>query len=246
VNNVIVVDTDAEGLAQALNRVAKHEGHPVEYQAAATPDLLFARMDSAIPQLVLLHHTWSGLPVADLISRIQIKSADTRVLVFTGRELDLREVIECVRLGVCDYWKKAGSFDELVWSRRISSYCASEVYTLRALAQPSGSVLGLLKKAEADSGHLRQLTSQVESLQRSLDEARSEDGRQMRGALSRGVEFLAVFIFLTIAFVTLAQVVSHRVAALVVVSFQVSFLFFQGRIAEALVEWRGGRVKLGG
>ena len=79
---------------------------PVQFSSPSASHLaaFFEAMERAIPALVLLHHTWPGYSIASLLARIRKKSTNVRVVVFTGRELNLPEVVECVRNGVCDYW----------------------------------------------------------------------------------------------------------------------------------------------
>jgi ActR/RegA family two-component response regulator len=239
---VYIVDADAKGLAADLNNIAKREGHAVRYIPALTPDLLFEEMKAVPARLILLHHTWSGLTIAQVLERIKNATTDVRVVVFTGREPNMPELIECVRFGVCDYWLKSGSIDPIAWSRQISNYCDSSSYTLDVLARTSGSVMGLLKEAESNSGRVKGLEIQIRGLEKKLQQKTSALARDTRKSIARGVEYIVCISVLALVFLILASQTSVKAAGIMVGIFLLFFLFLQGKIAEAIIDWGRKRV----
>jgi len=92
--------------------------------AVSEPEQLFRALDEGVPDLILLHHHWPGVKVAQLLHRIGEANSAIRVIVFTGQSLDISELIECVRLG-CRLLDRAGKLDHAIVFRRIEQYCHS-------------------------------------------------------------------------------------------------------------------------
>ncbi len=243
-STVAIVDADAKGLASSLNGIAKKEGHPIHYSAIDTPDRLFDRLAAEEHCLILLHHTWEGLSIGQLLERIRSITTKVRVIVFTGREPNLRELIECVRFGVCDYWLKRGTIDATAWSRKIGMFCASETYTLETLGRPSGSTLELLKEADINSGKIATLQTQKTALEAELTSSRSEENRETRKSVYRMIEYTVCILLLGLVYWFAATRTSQNSALILVGIFAVFFLFLQGRIALAIFDWKKGTAQV--
>ena len=245
-NIVYIVDRDAKELAAEFNAIARRDGHAVQYRAAQTPERLFEEMDNAQPRLILLHHTWTGYTIESLLDRIRKKTADVRVVIFTGRELNMPELIECIRNGACDYWQKSGAVDTMAWARQIVTYCDSEMFTLERLSRPSRTVISLLSMAESNLSEVSSLRSQVEVLEQKLAAEKGGVNRDVVLAVVRVCEIVVYLFVLALVFISVSHYTSQWAAGGLVILFAVFFLFLHGRIEMAWLDWRQGKAKIQG
>src|SRR5579872_3194277 len=116
---VFIVDADASGLAKDFNAIAKRERVEFKFKPLLSPDQMFGELQHDPPDLVLLHHNWSGVSITDILNRLERERDQCRVIVFTGRPVKIHELIECVRLGVADYWTK-GALEPAGMFRKIT------------------------------------------------------------------------------------------------------------------------------
>lgn len=243
-NTVLIVDADATGLAADLNGIAASEGGSVEFRPLASPERLFDELANSAPKLILLHHHWEGVEIAQLLERIAAINDTVRVIVFTGQAVDIKELIECVRFGVCDYWLKRGSLNSLASVRKIMTYCSSETHSMHNLSRPSESVMGLLREAEVSSQKIASLERQRKTVEAQLSNAQSEEARAMRATIVRMIEFLVCMLVLAPAYVMVAARTSEKSALWLVAGLGVFFLFLQGKIAQAVINLRAGSARL--
>ena len=99
---VFVVDKDADTLSGDLNEISTREKQDARFVPLRTVEQLFRALVDQKPDLVLLHHHWSGLTISQILERVAKLNETTRVIVFTGRSIVMNELIECVRTGVAD------------------------------------------------------------------------------------------------------------------------------------------------
>lgn len=114
-NSVLVVD-DVElfrtGLAAALSR----EGFEVVGEAcdAESAVTLAERLQ---PDLVVLDILMPGLSGLDVVEKIRVASASSKVVMLTGSESE-EDLLECIRVGARGYLVKDASFGVLASSLR--------------------------------------------------------------------------------------------------------------------------------
>lgn len=245
-HSVFVVDQDARDLAVEFNRVAKREAHQIRYSGFLTPEELFEEMKRVVPTLILLHHTWPGYSMPQLLERVRTKAAHVRVVVFTGRELNVPELVECVRNGVCDYWQRSGGMDPGVKARQIATYCESEAFTLESLSRPSGAVASVLAKAEAQLSEAAARDTRIRRLELDLAALSSDSRREIFNAAVRGVEYVVCLAVLGTVFVVVSERTTPLAAGGLVALFAVFFLFLHGKISMAWFDWKKGKVSLEG
>jgi len=236
--DVFVVDESAVELADALNAHAKRDSQQTEYSPFTSLELFFTQLADNAPALILLHHHWHGLNVTDLLGRIAGITKNVRVIVFTGQELDIDELLECVRGGACDYWPKRGSLDLLKASRQISMYCSSGVHMLETLSRPSASVVGLLKQTESAQRRVVSLESQLAAAKSQLANATGEENKEFRRRAVAAVEYILCTAALGSVYVMVIHYSGHPGWALGLVAIcSLFFLFLHGRIGAALFRW---------
>ncbi|MBL8138374.1 MAG: hypothetical protein JNL48_17250 [Acidobacteria bacterium] len=206
---VLVVDADAQSLAVLLASAARSDGSTIQFRPFISPDPAIAAAKENAPDLVLLHHTWDGLTVRQVLERFANAAPDLRVIVFTGRELNLRELIECVRFGVCDYWQKTGDIDFVAWVRQISAYCDTDGSRMSTLSKSSGSARSLAAGAEAEIGRLEKAHAEQVALKSRVRELESKHYQQSRAAIVRGAEW-TLYLLTSAAGLTYLRSVTGR------------------------------------
>jgi DNA-binding NtrC family response regulator len=162
--SIFIVDKDSEHLAADLNSIAKRERLAFRFMAFGTPERFLRELETNKPDLVLLHHHWTGVRIAQLLQRIAEAEDTIRIVVFTGQSVDIAELIECVRFGVADYWTERGRLDHTVVFRKIEQYCHNSTWTIQSLRVPSGSLAQLLSEAENSIQVRAQLDDSVHEL----------------------------------------------------------------------------------
>lgn len=238
---IFVVDSDAVEICSRLNAAWKRDGAEHACRPFLSPDAALAAMRGDVPALILLHHTWAGLTIRETLERVASVTADVRVVIFTGRALNMREVMECVRYGVCDYWQKSGDVDFSVWARQLSALCDSGANMMSRLSQATGSVLHLLDQAEAEAARLDRLSTENCALRATVRELRSKHNQEVRRAVIRAIEWAVSLGLLVTAFVTLLRFTGASVALIVVGMCAGFFLISQGKVTRAIVDF-GNRV----
>ena len=187
-----------------------------------------------------MHHTWDGVSTREILKQISLRCPNTRVIVFTARELDLEELIQCVRAGVVDYWEINKQTPDYMLGR-ISSVCADQDATLARLQLAGGPTVTLLDEvgrltAEQRAGDLRirELEDQVEEL---ASVEHKENALEHRRIL-RSVVYIIVFSGSLMALTLLGKLES-----LFAVGFEgclaLFILFLDGRLTSALLKWGG-------
>jgi DNA-binding NarL/FixJ family response regulator len=242
---IFIVDADASYLARDLNAIAAKDDNQVEFEAITTPESLFDRLRSATPSLVLLHHHWHGLTISEILSTVATLSKETRVIVFTGQAVNIRELIECVRAGVADYWPERLTLTPEYMFRRILHYCNSGDWTVGALRMPSDTTLKLLFEAEATAQERDTLEDNYREL---CARMRDENSLVLQRAIVFGAKLLVSAMILTGCYCAVAWMVPRSVYGPVIVVTVVALfgLLVEGRITEAVVRWRGGSARVKG
>ena len=243
---VFIVDANSENLTTDLNAIAKREKLAFRFTPFPSPEQLFRALDESVPDLILLHHHWPGVRVAQLLHRIGEANDAIRVIVFTGQSLDISELIECVRFGAADYWTERGKLDHAIVFRKIEQYCHSSAWTIQNLKVPSGSLLQLLSEAEGSIKERGRLDGSIAKLRSQLGELRSQEHRDMKRTIGSGLKFLFNSVVLTCAFIACDRYTTVGLGgALALVGIIASFfLFLEGKLAEAIFKWKGGSAKL--
>lgn len=245
---VLIVDEAAAGLAEDLNGIAEKESIPARFQAVLTPEKMFRRLEDQTPDLILLHHHWHGTTISQLLERVAEIAKDTRVIVFTGQQIDVSELIACVRFGVADYWTERGTLDPVVVFRQAAHYCSSSAWTLRNLGMSSGSVLKLLAQAETSVERIAVLERENDDLQARVGASRSQEARAIRRMATGTIEFVIYIGTLTAAVLIIKKYTDWPVwgTLCLVAIFAVFFLLLKGRLAEALFKWGGNSASVKG
>jgi DNA-binding NarL/FixJ family response regulator len=239
---VFIVDRDAVGMASDLNGLASRDGLQLRFEACATPERLLQDLKNRTPDLVMLHHNWSGIGVSQLIGRIDVETrGQTRIVVFTGQTVRINELIECIRCGVADYWTKSG-YDVAVALRQIAIYCASSNWTISSLKMPSGSLRLLLERAEASTNELEECERLNGVLRAKLQAMESKERERLLGVLFGLVKMIVICTALCAAFLVAEKYTRMGTwATLVLVGIiALCFLLSEGRITSAWIRWTGG------
>jgi len=241
--SVLIVDGDATSLSMDLNAITDRQKLDLKFTPFLTPEQMFIELGQRCPDLIVLHHNWPGLSISQLLERIATDRQQTRVVVFTGQAVKVAELIECVRYGVADYWRK-GDLDPEVMLRQISQYCASPAWTIEKLRMRSGSQRLLVEQAERSIQEVSALSKTKDDLQVRLSAAEDSGRIAFRKDIWRIVNITA----LTLAFIAIEKYTNLETwAALIFVSVVAVFLLFlDGKLSDALVQWRGGTIKVKG
>jgi len=244
---VFVVDERSTGLVTDLNAIAGMGGYGLQFHAHQSVEQMFGALDGAPPDLILLHHHWQGLTIAQIVERLFKAAPETRVIVFTGQSVDISELVQCVRSGVADYWSRRGSLDPTTVCRQISHYCASSEWTMRRLQMPSGTQQQLLDAAEGAVRNVEELSRLVSTLKSENGDLRSTERAELiRTALLIG-KLVVVIAVLGGTFVVAFTYTRHLWGVLGLVGIlALFFLLLEGRVSEALFKWKGGTAKVKG
>lgn len=238
---ILIVDDKSHEIAEALNAAANADGHEIHYRDVPSPEVLFAELARSQPDLVLLHHHWPGYSIASILRRLTDTNPRVRVVVFTGQNIDIAELIECVRYGVCDYWLKQGTLDFVVASRKLATYCAHPALTLELLGRPSGPVLDLLTAAEVNLTRLLEVEDQLSKTAQELESVKSEESRQLWKTLPRAVEFVVLAAVLVSVVLLLDTHISDGAILGTLALLVLLFLFLHDKISGAILRF-GKRV----
>ncbi len=237
---VSIVDADAEGLAQDLNAISKRDKLDTAFAALTSPEQLFATLNTGTPDLVLIHHHWPGLTIAQLLQRLADDCKETRVIVFTGQALNSQELIECVRFGAADYWTNRGSLDLQIVFSQISHYCSSTAWTIERLRMPSGSLQKLLQSAEAGRSQIVALETSGDKLRSELERARSAERQELIRTVASITQVATYALVIPAAFVAIVRFAkAPTYVALLVMALVAAFcLFADGKLTKASLNWR--------
>jgi hypothetical protein len=106
--------------------------------------------------------------------------------------------------------------------------------------------LQLLETAEAFDGEKSILQAKVTDLDRKVNELQSDERREAFGEAIRVLRVIAYFIGFTALVVGLERFTSlrNRAVVIIVTIFLGFILFLDGRLASALVKWKGGSVDI--
>ncbi len=239
---VSIVDADAEGLATDLNAISKRDKLDVAFAAVTSSEKLFATLKTGTPDLVLIHHHWPGLTIAQLLQRLADDCKETRVIVFTGQDLNMQELIECVRFGAADYWTERGSLDPQIVFSQIAHYCSNTAWTIEKLRMPSGSLQKLLQSAEAGRSQIVSLETSEDKLRSELDRALGAERQELIRLAASIARVAAYAVIIPAAFVAIVRFAKAPtvVALLVMALVAVSCLFADGKLTKAALNWRKG------
>ncbi len=239
---VLIVDADARGLSTALEDLARQQQLGMRFQACLNPEEMFREMKKQIPDLIVLHHNWTGIGISEIISRIVIEAnSATRVVVFTGQNVKINELVECVRGGVADYWTKSTFTVELAL-RRINHYCASQAWTIENLKMSSGSLRQLLDRVESSTEQLHRFENEKDALKQRVESLESQERARLRDVLLGLIKIIVIGLVLVAAYVTIDQSTHLETWANLVFIFILAacFLLSEGRITSAWIRWTGG------
>jgi DNA-binding NarL/FixJ family response regulator len=239
---VLIVDADAPGLSIDLNQLVKRDRLDLQFKPCSNPEEMFREIRQRTPDLIVLHHNWSGLGISDLLNRLASETnAATRVVVFTGQTVKVSELIECVRCGVADYWTK-NMFDVNVALRQISHYCSSSSWTIGSLRMSSGSLRQLLDRVESLTQQLNMAEQDKSAFAKEVEALKSQERRRLLDVIYGVMKVVVIVMALVGGFITVDRF-THldtwaNLAFMAILA--VCFLLSEGRITSAWVKWTGG------
>lgn len=210
---------------------------------------MFQDLEQKSADLVLLHHTWKELSIAQALQQLTGARDGTRVIVFTGRQVDTRELIECVRFGVADYWDKRGQLETERMLNQIMHYCAADTWKMANLRMSSGSLIKLIKDSEfrlKDAGRIEVENNALKLQNRDLHSA--ERAEMLRGMIgfAKWVGYMGVAVGAYWILVTQSELGAFY-SALMVAALAVIYLFAESKLTRCGLRWgqSGGEVKAG-
>lgn len=166
---VFLVDDGATDLCESYNEVANRNGELLKFVPLRTTGQMFAEIPKSTPDLILLHHTWTGISISKILEQLVGACDTTRVIVFTGKRLNTGEIVECVRAGVADYWERDKMTVEFVL-QQTTYYCSNQNWQIRALRTSPGSIVHLMAQAEEEAAAKRALEVESQKLTRKIQE----------------------------------------------------------------------------
>ena len=98
--SVALLDRLANDRCRDFQAAIEKRNLPIRFECYSEPQHLYDSLAETTLDLLLVHHTWEGVDIASIIGRVGDRSLDTRIIVFTGRDLVIPELIQCVRLGL--------------------------------------------------------------------------------------------------------------------------------------------------
>jgi hypothetical protein len=245
--SVALLDRLANDRCRDFQAAIEKRNLPIRFECYSEPQHLYDSLAETTLDLLLVHHTWEGVDIASIIGRVGDRSLDTRIIVFTGRDLVIPELIQCVRLGVADYWELGGlSTDYML--QRIVALCNNDRATLGKLRLASGPTLQLIERVEASEGEKSAIEKRLIGLDREVKELRSAERRRTLAETFRVLRVIVYLVGFTASAVTLEHFTSLPSWAVVALmgSFACFLLFLDGKLASAFIKWKGGSVDLKG
>ena len=239
---VYIIDLEAKTMAGALASLARRQALEIEFEAHTTLQALFQSLTRRSPDLVVLHHNWSGIGVSQVLHQIESETAGgTRVVVFTGQTVKIRELIECVRCGAADYWTK-GTYEVAEALTLISYYCASPAWTLENLKMPSGSLKKLLDQADGTEKQLSSLEQINKELMTRNEALTNMDRERLLGKLFALAKLVVIGLVLVASFLAVDKYAKLDSWANIWLTSIIAlcFLLSEGKIASAYVRWAEG------
>ncbi len=239
---VFVVDADAKGMTAGLASLAKQQKLDFQFEAYLSAQAVFQAVKSRTPDLIVLHHNWSGIGVSQVLNQIETETGGaTRVVVFTGQTVKIHELIECVRCGVADYWTK-NTYDVKAALTQIAYYCASPTWTIQSLRMSSGSLRKLLERAEGSTGQISELEQTIREARTKLQALESKERAHLLSFLFGLAKMVVFGVVLVGAYLLVYKYTRFEawwnLGLIAIIA--VCFLLSEGRITSAWVRWAGG------
>jgi CheY-like chemotaxis protein len=201
----IVDDEIAKSLAAEFTRIAESERQEIVVEGLQTPAELFSRLNQEVtPDLILLDHTWDGLTITQLLERVLQLCPLTRVVVFTGQEYSMTELIASIRLGIVDYWKKSSMTRIQMWNKAIF-YMDDPMATLQKLSRPVGSVEALLRRADELARELDTSRQEHDECQAELSHIRQQMTSRIFSSLMTALNTTIIVIVLSASFIAITR-----------------------------------------
>ncbi len=242
-----VVDRDAVALSAELNAIMRQEELEGEFRPLCSIEQMFRELQKSKPDLILLHQNWAGLTITQILQEIANKHSEIRVIIFTGQEVRITELVGCVRFGVADYWTKEG-LDPRVVVRKISYYCESPSWTMERLRMSSGSVQQLVEQAERSIQKLESVVGEKEELRSRLDAMESVEGTETRRSVTTLAKVGGYSFVLTTCLIVDKNFTNfgtfESIAFVIVIA--LFSLFVEGKISAALPRWKDGSAEVKG
>lgn len=247
-SSIYIVDQDANGLATDLNAYASTGGHRFRFEPFTSVEKMFDRIRGQKPDLILLHHHWDGLTIGQVLQRVGDSCPDTRVIVFTGQDLNIRELIESVRFGVADYWPERGELEPHWMFAKIAHYCASPAWTVRVLRMPSGSLERLLQESLAKVEQSSTLETALRTSKARITDLESQEHRAWVRAGTNVATLAGTAIVLAALFVFVDRTteLSSQASFAFVVMVGLLLVIREGRLAKAIFKWGKNLVSVEG
>jgi DNA-binding NtrC family response regulator len=242
---IAILDKQAEDKRRDYQQAADRRRMSMRFEAFAELQHFYEAIRKRSVDLALIHHTWDGVGIAEILDFIAAQSPGTRIIVFTGRKLVLPELILCARSGVADYWE-IGSLSVDFTMQRIVQLCNNESAVVGKLRLASEPVLKLARQAEEFERATGSLEKQVATLQELVAHLRSVERRDEVKEAIRIIRVVVYFATLCAVTVTLNKFTSLGTESVVgiVGIFSIFILFAEGVLAKALIKWKGGSVDL--
>ena len=244
---VAILDKRAEEIVRGFNAAAHERQLQIRFQPFTQLDNFYRQLNEEAPALVYMHHTWDGVKTSTIVAQIASRAPQSRVVVFTGQDVNVPELIDCVRSGVVDYWK-SGKHSMEYMLQRIVQHCNDANATLARQQLASGPALQLAEKAGTLAKRIKECEEKCTALDASLSQSRSADHKHNLTEHVRTVRFVVYVCTFTAAWVILKARSNIETWALLGFTTIVAIflLFIDGKVASALVKWTGGSVDLRG
>lgn len=201
---ILIVDDDnpkdqAAQLRDSL-RVAGLSGK-VEYATSPAEMLEIARRTP--PSLILLDHHWPEIGIEKVLQQIRRDVPSTRVVLYTGKNIEPGTIIDCARYGVAQYLMKGNvTGDDL--AKKLSVLSNDPDNTLERLGPPSGAVQQLIQEARKNLTELEAERGLRMRLERENESLTSGERREIRVQVVRIVAAL-MYLLLCVLLAWLAD-----------------------------------------
>lgn len=183
-----------------LNSKSRAQKANLEFASLKTPASLFSPDYQFSANCVLLDHQWDGFTVSTIVGRIFEIAPKTVVIVYTFKPVNTSQLVECVRLGVADYWSKDQVEGEAIIPNLLKLSMGS-IYTLqnqRTMAGIAPKLVEELDKLKTDNGTLH---GEIMELRSDLLKYKSTERRALMGNLGKALQAVLCVLFLVLVFI---------------------------------------------
>ena len=196
-SKILIVDDEvAQTVANQLRRIFEKQGVECEVHFAETLMAMHDALQDGSFSVLLLDHYWQVAKLPEILDTIALNHPYLVVAVFTGKSIETRDVLECSKLGVIDYFLKTPSGHEELAERLYSFAKGRDAYSISRLRAPSGTLKRLQSQCDSLLRENDKLKASIALKSARITELQDEDYRNIKVSVVN--LSLGLFYFLTV------------------------------------------------